>query len=339
MSETSELDRLLAGADPNLMKGKAIVITGAGGGIGRACAIFAAACGARVVVNDVRADAADAVAREIDGTGKIAIANHDPVQEWKGAEALMASCVEAFGSLDGLVNSAGLAHNALPWEEPEDEIRALIDVNVLGVIFCSRHAMATMIRQGSGSIVTMSSGVAFGTPNAATYSASKAAVASSTFSWAFDLMPHGVRANAISPYATSNIKSYWREVGNKLGYSGVRDSTAKEIAGASSLSKPAPEKMAPLTIFLLSDRSRHITGQFIQLHHPRMTLIERAVDQLNAGPYAERDEWDVASVEKVFNEDYAGKLQPVKDYMIRYPDPSWPAGYAEQAVPAAAVAK
>lgn len=324
MSTSSQLERLLAGAQPDLLKGKAIVITGAGGGIGRVCSIFAVACGARVVVNDVRADAADAVAREIDHSGKYAIANHDAIQTWEGARSLISSCVKAFGSVDGLVNSAGLAHNALPWEEPEDEIRALIDVNLLGVIFCSRHAMPIMMKQRSGSIVNMSSGVAFGTPNAATYSASKAAVASATFSWAFDLMPHGVRANAISPYSVTHIKSYWQEIGKQLGYSGVRESTAKEIAGASSPSKPAPENMAPLTTYLLSDRARAITAQFIQLHGKRMTLIERPADQLNAGPFVEQDFWDLALVAKAFDETYAGKLAPVTDYMMRYPSPSWP---------------
>ena len=208
MEANPQLARLLADADPQLLAGKAIVITGGGGGIGRAVAIFSAACGARVVVNDVRPEAATAVAKEIDPAGKRAIASHDPVQEWAGAKALIDACVGAFGRVDGLLNSAGLAHNALPWEEPEDEIRALLDVNVMGTIFCARHAMPHMMKQGTGSIVNMSSGNAFGTPNSATYSASKAAVASATFSWAFDLMPYGVRANALSPYATTHIKSY-----------------------------------------------------------------------------------------------------------------------------------
>lgn len=328
MSANPNLDRLLAGADPTLLAGKAIVITGGGGGIGRACALFAAACGARVVVNDVRAEAASEVAREIDPSGKLAIASHDPVQKWDGAKALIDACVKKFGRLDGLVNSAGLAHNALPWEEPEDDIRALIDVNVMGVIFCGRHAMPVMMEQRSGSIINLSSGNAFGTPNSATYSASKAAVASATFSWAFDLMPYGVRANAVSPYSTTHIKSYWQQVGKQLGYTGVRESTAKEIAGASSPSKPAPENHAPLLAFLLSDRSRHITMQWIQLHGKRMTLIQRQQEQSNAGPYVDAEPWDLALVEKAFAEDYAGKLQPVVDYMMRYPAPAWPTSAA-----------
>jgi NAD(P)-dependent dehydrogenase (short-subunit alcohol dehydrogenase family) len=324
MEKSADLERLLQSADPQLLAGKAIVITGAGGGIGRVCAIVAAACGARVVVNDVRADAATAVAREIDPSGKIAVANHDPVQQWDGAKSLIDTCVNYFGSLDGLVNSAGLAHNALPWEEPEADIRALIDVNVMGVIFCGRHAMPIMMKQRSGSIINMASGNAFGTPNSATYSASKAAVASATFSWAFDLMPYGVRANALSPYATTHIKSYWQDVGKQLGYTGVRESTAKEIAGASSPSKPAPENMVPLMTYLLSDRSRHITSQFIQLHGKRMTLIQRPVEQINAGPHVDAETWDLDLVAKAFAEDYADKLQPVVDYMMRYPKPSWP---------------
>jgi hypothetical protein len=104
----------------------------------------------------------------------------------------------------------------------------------------------------------------------------------------------------------------------------VRPSTAKEIAGASSLSKPAPENMAPLVIYLLSDLAREITCQFIQLHGKRMTLIPRPVEQINAGPYVDADTWDLGLVAKAFNEDYAGKLQPVIDYMMRYPKPSWP---------------
>jgi NAD(P)-dependent dehydrogenase (short-subunit alcohol dehydrogenase family) len=324
MEPSPQLASLLQDADPHLLEGKAIVITGAGGGIGRACAFFAAACGARVVANDVRKEAADAVAKEIDPSGKRAIANHEQVQQFGGAKALIDACVGSFGRIDGLLNSAGLAHNALPWEEPEDEIRALIDVNVMGTIFCARHAMPIMMKQGTGSIVNMSSGNAFGTPNSATYSASKAAVASATFSWAFDLMPYGVRANALCPYATTLIKNFWQGLGQQMGYTGVRESTAKEIAGASSPSKPAPENHAPLIVFLFSDRARHITSQFIQLHGKRMTLIPRHVDQLNAGPFVEAEPWTVGLVEQAFRKDFAGKLQPVIDYMMRYPAPAWP---------------
>jgi len=324
MEQSPQLARLLQDADPRLLEGKAIVITGGGGGIGRVVAIFAAACGARVVVNDVRADAAAAVAREIDPSGARAIANHDQVQQFAGAKALIDACVASFGRVDGLLNSAGLAHNALPWEEPEDEIRALIDVNVMGTIFCARHAMPFMMKQGTGSIVNMSSGNAFGTPNSATYSASKAAVASATFSWAFDLMPYGVRANALCPYSTTHIKSYWQGVGQQLGYTGVRESTAKEIAGASAVTKPAPENHAPLIAYLFSDRARHITSQFIQLHGKRMTLIPRHVDQENAGPFVEAEPWTLGLVTKAFSQDFADKLQPVVDYMMRYPAPSWP---------------
>src|SRR5690242_8574654 len=118
MNESPQLARLLQDADPRLLEGKAIVITGAGGGIGRACAIFAAACGARVVVNDVRSEAAEAVAKEIDASGARAIASHDQVQQWSGAQALIDSCVKTFGSIEGLLNSPGRGDNSFTGEEP-----------------------------------------------------------------------------------------------------------------------------------------------------------------------------------------------------------------------------
>lgn len=307
-----------------LLQGKAIVITGAGGSIGRALAIDAAQRGASVVVNDVRAETADAVASEIRQAGGAAVANHDPVHTWSGSASVIDACVAEFGRLDALVNNAGVFHRSDPWEETEAEIRAMIEVDVLGVIFCGRHAMSRMVKQRSGVIVNFSSAAAFGLPVRGTYSASKGAVTAATFSWAIDLKPYGVRVNAVAPSATSRMRSNWWDATRVLGYEGVRAATPGALAPTPRSGDQAPpENIAALVTFLLSDRAAYITGQFFQLHESRLTLVARPRDQFAAGVAADRDEWTVDTIADVVERIFRPHFHPVIDYMGTSVPPGW----------------
>lgn len=310
-----------------LLSGKAVAITGAGGSIGRALAIDAARRGALVLVNDVRAEAAGAVVAEIRQAGGSAVVNGDAVHTWSGARSVVDACISEFGRIDALVNNAALVHRSEPWEETEAEIRAMIEVNVLGVLFCGHHAMQPMIRQGGGAIINFSSASAFGLPVRGTYSASKAAVAAATFSWAFDLKPHGIRVNAVAPSALSRMRANWWEAGRALGYGGIRPPTDAALAPTRRTGSQAPpENIAPLVTYLLSDRSAHVTGQFFQLHESRLTLVARPRDQYTAGVTVERTEWTLDAVAEAVEQTFQPHFQPVVDYLGASPAPDWPTG-------------
>ncbi|MGH3904875.1 MAG: SDR family NAD(P)-dependent oxidoreductase [Pseudonocardiaceae bacterium] len=248
----------------DLLKGKAVVITGAGRGLGEAYAVHAARAGACVVVNDVEGELAEAVANRITAAGGRAVASSQSVRDPDQASAIVERCLAQFGRVDGLVNNAGLHYEALPWAEDADAVRELIEVNVLGVLYCGMAAARVMRRQRSGSIVNIASGSASGQRRAGTYAASKGAVASLTYSWALDLEGLGVRVNGVCPLAWTRM---------------VEASTAARLRCTPQRS---PDRVAPLITYLLSDRSVGITGQLIgftgdELHIVRQPGIKEPV--------------------------------------------------------------
>lgn len=249
----------------NDLRGKAVVITGAGRGLGRAYAEDASRRGAAVVVNDVDAAEAEAVAAAIVGSGGRAVADSSSVVTFAGAQALVGSCLDAFGRIDGLVNNAGLFHVSAPWDESPDRVRALVEVNVLGPLWCGLTAIPHFVDQGSGAIVNVVSGAMLGMPGMSTYGASKGAVASLTYGWAADLAGHGVRVNAVSPIADTRMTA---SVGQTAGVE--------------------PGEIAPLVSFLLGDGAT-FSGRIIRLAFGRLSVVDRPQE---VPPDGDRSEWD-----------------------------------------------
>lgn len=272
------------------LNGKVVIITGAGGGLGRAYALAVAAAGARVVVNDVDAAATSAVVGEIEAAGGTAVAHVGSVADWDAAEALVALATTSFGRLDGLVNNAGVFHAAFPWDETEAGIRRIIDVNVLGTLFCAVHAIRVMREQGSGSIVNVTSGGHVGIAEMGSYGASKGAVASMTYSWALDAEAAGIRVNAISPIARTGQSDLWDN----------RD--------AEHMDEPPPERVAPLVVYLLGDGFRHLSGQVIRLDAQGLSVLDQPW-------FPERkatgEQWTPESVAAAIEGELADQLRPV----------------------------
>lgn len=239
----------------DLLKGKAVVITGAGRGLGEAFAVQAAQAGAGVVVNDVEGDLAELVVKRIVGEGGRAVTSFQSVRDPDQASAIIERCVAEFGRVDGLVNNAGLHYEALPWEEDVAAARELIEVNVLGTVYCSIVAARLMRTQGGGSIVNIASSSLLGQRRASTYSASKGAIASLTYSWALDLEGLGVRVNGVCPLAWTRM---------------VQLSPAARLR---CTPENTPERVAPLITYLLSDRAAGITGQLLRFTGDRLHIV------------------------------------------------------------------
>lgn len=263
--------------------GKAVVVTGAGQGLGRAFAVHAAAAGAAVVINDVDAPLAEQVAECITLRGGRAVVSPGPVQDPETAESIIDTCTAAFGRIDGLVNNAGVRYQAAIGQDDPERMRELIEINVLGTLYCTNAAVRSMRR---GSIVNLGSVAMVGQPTAIVYSASKGAVASITSGCAAELADRGIRVNAICPVA-------W---------------TRMAAADTKAVPSAPPETIAPLVTYLLSDRAAKITGQLIRFAGGRLLVVGQTAPK---EPVIEQDQWDVDSITEAF------------EHQLTLEDPAW----------------
>ncbi|MBM9468761.1 SDR family NAD(P)-dependent oxidoreductase [Nakamurella leprariae] len=235
---------------------RAVLVTGAGRGIGAAIARLAAAQGAAVGVNDLDPEPAAEVAEEIRAGGGRAVAVPGNIADWATAGAIVGAVVDEFGALDGLVANAGVFGMALPQQQDPEEFRRILEINVLGVAWPGLHAIRHMTERGRGSVVTVTSSAIAGLTSMGAYGASKGAVASMTLGWALDLQGTGVRVNALSPIAQTRMQSV------RMDYEGL---SGAEREAAVAQRTVEPEFNAPAAVHLLSDRSAPMTGQIVQI--------------------------------------------------------------------------
>ncbi|MCU1487017.1 MAG: short-chain dehydrogenase [Actinomycetia bacterium] len=280
------------------LTGKAVVITGAGGGLGRAYALHAGAAGGQVIVNDVDGERADAVVAEIRTLGGTAFPSANSVTEWEGAAAIVADCRDAFGRIDGLVNNAGVNLEGGQGGDDEHRLRLTVEVNLLGALFVGEHAITAMKAQRSGSIVNISSAAHLGIPGVAAYGATKGALASLTYCWALDLRAHGVRVNGYLPQ------------GQTPGSHAVEDERLVALVQG----QPTPEDNAALVTYLLGDASAGVTGQVIARWNDSLVVLAPP-DLTEHGVAA--DAWPTDVVEGRFDPVLRSGLQPLGDPRFR----------------------
>jgi len=278
----------MSDTDARLLADKAVIVTGAGRGLGRAYAHSLAAHGAAVVVNDIARELCDAVVGEIRDSGGTAHPNYDSVSEGDSSAALIAACTDTFGHIYGLVNNAGVFYGGMPLELDEREMRLSIEVNVLGTIFCGTHAIRAMTEAGSGRIVNISSRAHLGRPRTNVYGATRGAVTSLTYGWAIDLYPT-IAVNAVAPQAkTTERPGYFKR--------GLP-------------SHPPPEKVAPIVTFLMSDLSEGITGQVFRMSGPELGVFLQP--KLTPERMLLNENWDVHSVAEAIGGPLKEMFEPI----------------------------
>ena len=182
------------------VKDKACIITGAGSGIGRAIAIRLAEEGGNVLCVDINPDTAAATAQDIQTAGGIAAAFTADISQDHQVRAFVDHCVNTYGSLDILINNAGVNLPGVFHEATDDTIDKTLNINVKGTMYASRAAIPHMLRQGKGAIVNISSvNGLVSEPYLTVYSASKGAIVMLTRGIALDYAKQGIRCNCICP--------------------------------------------------------------------------------------------------------------------------------------------
>ncbi|MGE5525853.1 MAG: SDR family NAD(P)-dependent oxidoreductase [Rhodospirillaceae bacterium] len=258
----------------NMVAGKVVVVTGAGGGIGREIALAMAAEGAQVVVNDIGASLAgdtqgaespaQQVVREIKSAGGTAVANSDSVSSWDSAHRIVQCALDNFGRIDAVVNNAGNLRDRIFHKMSEEEWRAVIAVHLDGSFFVSRAAADHFRKQNGGAYVHMTSTSGLiGNFGQANYSAAKLGIAALSKSIALDLARYNVRSNCIAPFAWSRMTS------------SIPSNTPEEKVRVEKLKKMEARKVAPMAVYLASDAAAGVTAQIFAVRANEIMLMSQ----------------------------------------------------------------
>jgi NAD(P)-dependent dehydrogenase (short-subunit alcohol dehydrogenase family) len=242
------------------VEGKACVVTGAGSGIGKAIAERLAEEGGKVVCVDINPETAIATADVIQQAGGTATAFTADVSDPKQVDAFVAQCIELYGQIDVLVNNAGVNIPGVLHEVSDAVIDKTLNVNVKGAIYGCRAAIPSMLKQGGGSIVNISSvNGLVSEPFLTVYSASKGAVVMLTRGVALDYAKRGIRCNAICPG--------WVDTPINYAHAEMLGGLEKVYATIDTfqpIGRPGePREIAHLALFLASDEASFLTGAVI----------------------------------------------------------------------------
>lgn len=257
-----------------ILDGKVALVTGAGGGIGRAIVVAMARAGASVVINDIgvslsgeggSASPAEEVKAEIEGFGGKAVISTESVSEWQAAQRMVAMAKDSFGRLDIVVNNAGILRDAMFHKMTPEQWLAVVGVHLNGSFFVSRAAAELFREQETGSFIHMvSTSGLIGNLGQSNYSAAKMGMVGLSKSIALDMARYNVRSNCIAPFAWGRMTS------------NIPAETPDQIARVENLKKMTPEKNAPLAVFLGSDAAKDVSGQIFSVRKNEIFLLSQS---------------------------------------------------------------
>lgn len=239
------------------IKGMTALVTGGARGIGRAIAIKLGQAGANVIVNySGSQEAAQNVVDELTCLGVKAMAIRCDVSKFGDVEVMLNTIIDDFGSIDILINNAGITKDTLIMRMTEEDFDRVIDINLKGTFNCIKSASKYMIKQRSGKIVNIASVVGIiGNAGQANYAASKAGIIGLTKSAARELSSRNINVNGVAPGFIST--SMTGELSDKIKNQYLDKIPLKRFGN--------PEEVADTVLFLCSDASKYITGQVINV--------------------------------------------------------------------------
>ncbi|WP_058046767.1 SDR family NAD(P)-dependent oxidoreductase [Streptomyces roseifaciens] len=246
----------------SFLAGKAVAVTGAGRGIGRAVALACGAEGAKVVVNDYgvsvegnepTSEVAAGVVKEIEAAGGEAVAVADDVSAMSGGQRIVDTALACYGRLDGVVCAAGILRERMLFNMTEEEWDPVIATHLKGTFTVFRAASAVMRRQKHGTLIGFTSGNHQGSVAQANYSAAKGGIISLVRSAALGLHKYGITANCVAPVARTRMSA-----GVPMELEEIGD----------------PEDVAALVVYLLGEQAREqgVTGQVYTVAGPRIAV-------------------------------------------------------------------
>jgi NAD(P)-dependent dehydrogenase (short-subunit alcohol dehydrogenase family) len=247
---------------------RTIIITGAGGGLGRAYALAFGQAGANVVVNDIRLEAAESVATEVVAAGGQAVANQDDITSMAGAQSIVDAAVAAFGEVHVLVNNAGILRDRMFISLSEEDWDLVMQVHLKGH-FCLANILGRRWRDAAKAgnkiearIINTSSGAGLqGSIGQSNYSAAKGGIAALTLVQAAEMARYGITVNGLAPAARTSMTE-----------SAMPDVVKAPADG--SFDAWSPDNVAPLVVWLGSLESSHITGKLFESQGGRISMCD-----------------------------------------------------------------